>query len=309
MSSALASFRAALRGANRVVALTGAGISAESGIPTFRGAGGLWRQVDATQMASPGAFDNDPSLVWEFYHHRREHCARCAPNAGHAALARLHRGMVAQGKGGVTVVTQNVDRLHHAADRAPGAHAVVELHGSLWLLKRADGSEGRYVEDGGRHVWEDRSVPLVPALAGTGDPAAHSLVGSVGVADLPHAFPGEVDELDADHPTTRTVVGRDAGSVPSLARPAVVWFGENLDPRALDAANDAVASCDLLLVVGTSSQVYPAAGLAPVAAARGAAVAEFNVDPEPAASPGWYFEGKAGELLPDALRLEDVENC
>ena len=133
----LASFRAALRAANRVVALTGAGISAESGIPTFRGAGGLWRQVDATDMASPAAFDADPSLVWEFYHWRREQCAQCEPNAGHAALARLHRDMVAAGKDGVTVVTQNVDRLHHAADRAAGAHGIVELHGSIWLLKRS----------------------------------------------------------------------------------------------------------------------------------------------------------------------------
>jgi len=289
------------------VALTGAGISAESGIPTFRGAGGLWRTVDATQMASPGAFANDPSLVWEFYHWRREHCARCAPNPGHAALARLHRDMVAAGKQGVTVVTQNVDRLHHAADRADGAHPVVELHGSIWLLKRADGSEGRYVEDGGAHVWEDLSVPLAPALAGTGDPAGTSLSGTVGVADLPHASPGRVD---ADSPT-RTVVpnatdgiGGDGDAAPVLARPAVVWFGENLDSRALDAANDAITGCDLLLVVGTSSQVYPAAGLAPVAAAHGAQVAEFNVDPEPASSLGWYFEGKAGELLPEALRLD-----
>src|SRR5262245_24996037 len=126
MEKPLADARALVARARRCLVLTGAGISAESGVPTFRGAGGLWKTYRAEELATPGAFARDPRLVWEWYGWRREIVQRCAPNAAHAALARW-----AANNAGVTIITQNVDGLHAAAGGPPP----VELHGSLFRLK------------------------------------------------------------------------------------------------------------------------------------------------------------------------------
>jgi NAD-dependent deacetylase len=112
--------------ASRLVALTGAGISAESGIATFRGAGGLWRQFRPEQLATPQAFARDPKLVWEWYDWRRQRIAQAQPNAGHAALVEIERR-----KRSFTLVTQNVDGLH---DRA-GSRRVLKLHGDIWIVR------------------------------------------------------------------------------------------------------------------------------------------------------------------------------
>jgi NAD-dependent deacetylase len=122
--------RQALREAERVVIFTGAGVSAESGVPTFRGAGGLWRAFRAEDLATPEAFARDPRLVWEWYAWRRALVAECAPNAAHHAIARH-----AAARPGVTVVTQNVDGLHQRAERELGVRersSVVPLHGALF---------------------------------------------------------------------------------------------------------------------------------------------------------------------------------
>ncbi len=115
-----------IRGASRLVVLTGAGISAESGIPTFRGPGGLWKQRRPEQLATPEAFARDPKLVWEWYDWRRCRIAGAAPNPGHAALAELERR-----KPSFTLATQNVDGLH---DRA-GSRRVLKLHGDIWMVR------------------------------------------------------------------------------------------------------------------------------------------------------------------------------
>ena len=125
----------------RVLALTGAGVSAESGVPTFRGPGGLWRQYRAEDLATPEAFARDPKLVWEWYAWRRETIAGLSPNAAHVALAAMERRLP-----GFRLATQNVDGLHAAA----GSHRVLELHGSLWRLRCV----------GCGRVAEDRQVPL-----------------------------------------------------------------------------------------------------------------------------------------------------
>jgi len=109
-----------------VVALTGAGISAESGIPTFRGPGGLWRQRRPEQLATPAAFAHDPKLVWEWYDWRRCVIVKAEPNPGHKALASLEAS-----KPGFTLVTQNVDGLH---DRA-GSRRILKLHGDIWMVR------------------------------------------------------------------------------------------------------------------------------------------------------------------------------
>jgi NAD-dependent deacetylase len=124
--------RHALHDAEHVVVFTGAGVSAESGVPTFRGAGGLWREFRAEDLATPEAFARDPRLVWEWYGWRRELVARCAPNAAHQAIARFARS-----RPGVSVVTQNVDGLHQRAAREAGGDAgdVLALHGTLFGVR------------------------------------------------------------------------------------------------------------------------------------------------------------------------------
>ena len=134
-----------LRGAERVTVLTGAGVSAASGVPTFRGAGGLWRNYQAADLATPQAFARDPATVWEWYAWRRELIARCAPNAAHHVLARW-----TQTRDQWRVVTQNVDDLHLRA----GARGLVRLHGSIWDL-------GCWPDCAGDpRRWRDERVPL-----------------------------------------------------------------------------------------------------------------------------------------------------
>ena len=113
-----------LRRAKRVAVLTGAGISAESGLATFRGAGGLWEGHAVEEVATPSAFERDPALVWRFYNARRRHLATVHPNPGHRALVELEHRL---GEGNFTLVTQNVDGLHQAA----GSRNVLEVHGSI----------------------------------------------------------------------------------------------------------------------------------------------------------------------------------
>jgi len=136
--------RLVLHQAQRVVALTGAGISAESGVPTFRGADGLWRQYRAIDLATPQAFARDPRLVWEFYNWRRELLAPLKPNPGHLALVELERQVPE-----FLLITQNIDGLHHTA----GSINILELHGNIWRVRCTNCGE----------VTEDRTVPL-PAL-------------------------------------------------------------------------------------------------------------------------------------------------
>ena len=119
-----------LKRAKNVVAITGAGISAESGIPTFRGAGGYWRKYQATSLASPHAFQANPSLVWEFYHYRRCAVENCQPNAGHYALAELE-ALLTENETDFLLITQNVDGLHKVA----GSRNLIEIHGSLRKVK------------------------------------------------------------------------------------------------------------------------------------------------------------------------------
>lgn len=137
MTSDLIRFNDALTGCRRLLVLTGAGISAESGVPTFRGPEGLWRNHDPTQLATPEAFEADPLLVWEWYAWRRSVIAKCAPNPGHHALAAMEE-MIPD----FLLSTQNVDGLHRRA----GSRKIAEIHGNIWMVRPADDS-GPEVED------------------------------------------------------------------------------------------------------------------------------------------------------------------
>ncbi len=233
--------RQALALARRVVVLTGAGVSAESGVPTFRGPDGLWRNHDVARLATPQAFRQDPALVWEFYNWRRELLSKCQPNPAHLALARLE-GL----KPDLALITQNVDGLHRRA----GSNNLLEIHGNLWRL-RCLGC--------GRETTDERvPVPYPPLCEGCG----------------------------------------------GLLRPAVVWFGEPLEPRVLKKAARLSQSSDLMLVIGTSALVYPAASLTPLAKQAGATVIEVNVEKTPhTAVTDIHLQGRAGEVVPSLVAL------
>jgi NAD-dependent deacetylase len=230
--------------ARRLTILTGAGVSAASGVPTFRGPEGLWRRYRPEDLATPGAFARDPRLVWEWYAWRRERIAGCRPNAAHDVIAAWSRRAAPAG-GRVVVLTQNVDDLHIRA----GTQTLVRLHGSIWELACWDGCAQ------GREPWRDERVPL---------------------------------------PETPPRCPYCAG----LARPAIVWFGESLRGEDVDAALAATA-CEVFLTVGTSSVVYPAAGLVQQAKMRGAFTAEVNMEETPASSiVDVALHGPAEEILP-----------
>jgi NAD-dependent deacetylase len=210
----------AFRDARSIVVLTGAGISAESGVPTFRGEGGLWRQYRAEELATPHAFRRDPSLVWEWYDWRRQLIGDCGPNAAHRTLVEMEAQF-----DDFVLVTQNVDGLHRLA----GSRNVVELHGDIWRMRCTRGCSAG---------WEDRTSPL---------------------PQVPARCP----------------------SCGALARPDVVWFGESLPPDAIDAAWAAAQRCQVMLVIGTSAVVQPAASLPVLALQNGAYVVEINPQPTP----------------------------
>jgi NAD-dependent deacetylase len=230
----------ALRQAKRVCCLTGAGVSAESGVPTFRGPDGLWNGRRPEDVATPEAFDADPIDVWSFYLHRRRGMASVQPNPGHFALAEIQRAL-----GDFTLVTQNIDGLHQKA----GSQKTICLHGDIWINRCT------------RCGLECRAVPTPPANA---DPP-----------------------IEADTKTIQADSVSIADNIPhceacgAMTRPGVVWFGEILPPNAIQFAAQAARKCNVMLVVGTSAVVHPAASLAYWAKERGALLIEINPDETP----------------------------
>ncbi|MBS0394577.1 MAG: NAD-dependent deacylase [Proteobacteria bacterium] len=238
--------RESLRAASRVVALTGAGVSAESGVPTFRDRQtGLWERYDALELATPEAFARDPSLVWGWYEWRRAAVLRAEPNPGHRALAAIARAVAH-----FALITQNVDDLHERG----GSVEVVHLHGEL-------------------------SRPYC------------------GECRAAYRFPDAAPALPADGARIEPPrCARCGGRV----RPGVVWFGEPLPARPWQLAVDAVRRCEVLLCVGTSAVVHPAASLVDLAAHSGATVVQVN--PAPTAADrivGHSLRGPAGVVLPE----------
>lgn len=218
----------------RIVVLTGAGISAESGLGTFRDEGGLWARYRIEDVATPEAFARDPALVQDFYNMRRSEAAKARPNAAHRALAELQR---APGHD-VTLVTQNVDALHEAA----GAEAL-HMHGRL-----------------------DRAL----------------------CARCCHRWPAP-EQMRPEEPCP--ACGAPHG------RPDVVWFGEM--PHHLDEIEAALSGCEVFAAIGTSGEVYPAAGFVDAARDVGARTLELNLERSDRAG---LFDrhriGPAGETVP-----------
>ena len=223
--------------AARITVLTGAGVSAASGVPTFRGPGGLWRDFRPEELATPEAFARDPKTVWEWDDWRRQLVAKCLPNRAHEVLALWSRRYEP-----FALVTQNVDGLHERA----GTRNVIRYHGSLWEVSCWDGCRAG--------SWPDATVPF---------------------SRLPPPCPHCGGPL----------------------RPGVVWFGEAIPSEALRAADRAL-DCDVCLIVGTSSVVYPAAALASQARRQGAFTVEINPEATPASTEvDLALPGRAEDIL------------
>jgi NAD+-dependent protein deacetylase sirtuin 5 len=275
-STSLATFQTHLQSSTRIVALLGAGLSASSGLPTFRGAGGLWRKHSAISLATPTAFASDPALVWQFYAYRRHMALSAVPNAGHMALAALARH-----KAQFLTLSQNVDNLSPRAGHP--AEQLKLLHGNLFTLKCMNAGRCGYVEH------NNTTDPLTPALTIT-NPAqfTEQQERPISASDLPHC------------PQCHT----------ALLRPGVVWFNESLPHDVLsdiDAYFARPEPIDLMLVVGTSSQVWPAAGYTAMAKRKGARVAVVNLElsegeREELDAEDWFFEGDAAVLLPEMFK-------
>ncbi|MEO1007378.1 MAG: NAD-dependent deacylase [Planctomycetota bacterium] len=242
--STIESVASLLAAARRPCVLTGAGVSAESGIDTFRQPQtGLWARYDPMELAHIDALERDPETVTRWYHWRFSRCADAQPNPGHRALAALQRAKRAEG-GDVSILTQNIDGLHARA----GARDVVELHGSILRWRCSSTGAERSIEEVDFSAFPPRS---------------------------------------------------EAGGV---LRPCIVLFGEMLPAAAIEAADAAVAACDVFLSIGTSAVVYPAAGYIESAVARGVPSIEINPEATPLSGLVTHaLRGSSGEVLPALL--------
>ncbi|XP_055451120.1 NAD-dependent protein deacylase sirtuin-5, mitochondrial isoform X3 [Psammomys obesus] len=242
-SSNMADFRKCFANAKHIAIISGAGVSAESGVPTFRGAGGYWRKWQAQDLATPQAFARNPSQVWEFYHYRREVMQSKEPNPGHLAIAQCEARLRDQGRR-VVVITQNIDELHRKAGTKNllEIHVTSERHPRVIWVTLATLSPLQVMKSGKVFglgtlfktrctscgaVAENYKSPICPALAGKGAP--------------------EPETQDARIPVDKLPRCEEAGCG-GLLRPHVVWFGENLDPAVLDKVDKELALCDLCLV-------------------------------------------------------------
>lgn len=265
--------RALVADARRIVVLTGAGVSAESGIPTFRGEAGLWKSYRPEELATPQAFRRDPRLVWEWYGWRRSLVAGCEPNDAHRALARL----ALADPGRTTLVTQNVDGLHHRAARME------------------TGTFGEHPPD---QATAEESHPVKGPSAEDAYPLeVHGAIHRDRCSGC-----GVYDEEPAPVDATSEATLPRCPECGSLMRPDVVWFGESLDPDVIRSSMTAAAEADLCLVVGTSAVVHPAASIPDVTRQAGGRVLELNLEATPVTS---YADvsllGEAGTLVPAVL--------
>ncbi|MCF5182961.1 NAD-dependent protein deacylase [Pseudomonas syringae] len=245
MASTIEAVAELVAGAKRIVVFTGAGISADSGIPTFRDPlTGIWAQYDPEKLETANAFRKDAALVWGWYLWRRAQVAQASPNAAHLAVVQL-----AQSGREVTVVTQNIDDLHERA----GSTGVIHLHGAL----------------------------AVPKCF-----ACHRIPASVSFDQQFFS-----DGLSVEPPRCPRCNGK--------LRPGVVWFGEDLPIAVWKRAVEAAQGCDVLLSIGTSGVVFPAAEIPRIALKSGARVVHINTTETPLESPlEMSLIGRAAACVP-----------
>lgn len=260
-----------IRNCQRAVIFTGAGVSAESGIPTFRDTeSGLWAKFDPREVACIEAYRDKPQFVWNWYAERAGSVRNAVPNAAHQAITRLQTLLPE-----VTVVTQNIDCLHQKA----GSRSVLELHGSLFRLKA---------------FVDPETIP---------DPNVVQVICHVcdGYAVYENCDPYASKEDLALLDLVPGPVPRCPGCG-SLLRPDIVWFGEPLDVFVLDRAMELADTCDLMICIGSSLEVQPAASI-PFRAQLGKAVV-IEINPEPtdlSAEADAFLQGRASEVLPSLV--------
>ncbi len=224
-----------LKDFEHIVFFTGAGMSAESGVPTYRGKGGIWHEVKIKEVACQEAFERDPLRVLQFHELRRQKVLECRPHAGHRVISDIEKQFDT-----VVIITQNIDGMHQLA----GSKRVIELHGSLWRLRCPE--HGIWTDNGERYE------------------SYH----------CPHCD--------------------------RWARPDITWFGDLLDVQVISQTEEIMSRADLLITIGTSAVVWPAAGFVQIALQNQAYSIEIN--PEISAVSHLYrqsIRGQAGQVLPD----------
>jgi NAD-dependent deacetylase len=257
-----------------LVVLTGAGISAASGLATFRDSNGLWENHRVEDVATPEAFHRDPTLVWRFYSMRRLNAGAARPNAAHLALDQF----AAQFKGRMTLVTQNVDGLHQRARHA-GHLDPLCMHGTL-ERSRCTACATEY--------WDDMAW-----LPSVGMPRSADIL--------------SVDQRASSESLTQYKVQLEDGlplspCCQTLLRPHIVWFGET--PLHMERIYRELSSCDLFMSIGTSGHVYPAAGFLEIAKEHQAHTIVINKEPLPQHPyVDTFIQGAAEEKVPGTFRL------
>lgn len=280
--------------AESVFVLSGAGVSAESGIPTFRGADGLWKNYAATDLATPEAFQRNPELVWEWYHWRQCIILKAQPNAAHHAIVELERRSKK-----FLLLTQNVDNLHRRA----GSQNVLELHGNIFRTRCT--RCGKVIESEKKEsstVCHCEERTCLEAHRESDDAISRRI-------EKHNEIATPLDELGArnDRGTFRTAPSKQSYDLPrcgcgGVLRPDVVWFGESIPQDIWQASIEFVATADVALICGTSSVVWPAAAIPEIAQRGGAKTIEVNLEPtQVSALVNVSLMGKAGDILPQIV--------
>lgn len=279
-----------LKCAKSVFVLTGAGISAESGIPTFRGADGLWKNYSAIDLATPEAFERNPQLVWEWYHWRRGIILKAQPNPAHFAVVALEKR-----SDKFLLLTQNVDSLHQRA----GSKRILELHGNIFRTRctqccRVVGYEETESSTVG-HCEDSESVEEDEAIS------RHTKKKD-GIAT-----PLDKHGARNDNTLFRTDSKEQSHGLPQctcggLLRPDVVWFGEQIPQDVWQSSLEFLATTDVAIILGTSGVVWPAAAIPEIAQQSGVKTIEVNLEATPITSiVDVSIQGKAGEILPQIV--------
>jgi NAD-dependent deacetylase len=254
----------------KIVILTGAGISAESGISTFRDSGGLWEQYRIEDVATPEAYKRDPHLVWKFYSMRRIQAAKALPNKAHYELVKFSESKKTE----IHLITQNVDVLHQRADKRELLPPIC-MHGSL-NQSRCMNCGTIYFDD---YAYFDLKGDYAPQETGLCSP------GQKASMDYLHQYKLEYKDFLPQSPCCRSPI-----------RPHIVWFGEV--PLHMTKIDNLLSSCDLFISIGTSGQVYPAAGFLQLAKVNGAKTVCINKESIPQTE--WideFIEGNATEKV------------
>ncbi|MDQ4074385.1 MAG: NAD-dependent deacylase [Thermoproteota archaeon] len=288
----MAKIRKLLHKSRKIVFLSGAGLSKESGIPTFRGQGGIWKNYDTSKLASFSAFTQNPSQVWEFYRYRQNMIAKCHPNAAHLSISAMENQGV-----DVWVVTQNVDGLHNRA----GSKKIIELHGNIF---RAQCIKCGYIGD----VSVD--IKGISNLDNDSEPNTNRR----------HVIPGNQKPSPSStttpsSPIFSTKCMESEKALPrcknckNVLKPGVVMFGEPLPKNEWLKATEVSSSCNMMVVVGTSLLVSPANTLPYYAKKNNAILVEVNLEKT------WLSKmmdftliGTAAEILPKITAICNDQN-